>query len=143
MKNFIQYVNNEILRQASGLYYTVSDLAPHVETDLFNSPTLVIWSGSSDDTFFQDKHVNWAFRALHDMLHLETRMDFNPKSEIELGRIQANMFKGSELLQDLVYSEVSSQAEYYLRNGMFVSNQVEFTKQDLLKINSRFDKILR
>lgn len=120
---------NLILKQATKVRYTVKDLAPSTELDLFNNPSLVIWSGASNHTIWNDPAVNWAFRALHDHLHLKTSMDFTPQSEIELGRIQANQYSG--LLADLVYIEVSKQAEYYLNNGVFVSNQVEFTLNQL------------
>ncbi len=120
--------NSLILKQASKLKYRVADVAPNNETDLFNGPkTLVIWSGASDVTIWGDARVNWAFRALHDALHLKTGHNFNPKAEIELGRIQANQYSG--LLADLVYIETAGQAEHYMRTGQFVTDQIEFTKQ--------------
>jgi hypothetical protein len=103
--------------------------APSDEFGLFNTSSLVIWSGASDDTIWADARVNWAFRALHDALHLETGLGFSPKSEIELGRIQASKYEG--LLADLVYCEVAGQAEHYLKTGQFVVDQVEFTIQYL------------
>lgn len=128
MKNkLIKYINNTILNQAAKLRYEVRDLAPSTEQDLFNSASLVIWSGSSDNTIFQDASVNYAFRALHDNLHLETRFDFSPQAEIELGRIQASKYDG--ILADIIYCEVSRQAEYFLLNGVFIQDQVSFTKQ--------------
>ncbi len=121
----IKLINNTILNEASKLRYTVADKAPSNEIELFNSPTLVIWTGSSDNTIFQDAKVNWAFRALHDALHLKTRLNFTPDAEIELGRIQASKYTG--LLADLVYCEVSMQALHYKQHGTFVVDQVEFT----------------
>lgn len=132
------YVNNLILNQASKLRYIVADVAPSTEIDLFNGPkTLVVWSGASDATIFDDASVNWAFRALHDALHLKTGMSFSPKSEIELGRIQASQYD-SQLMQDLVYIETAGQAEYYMRTGQFVSNQVTFTIEALKKLGYNF-----
>lgn len=128
MNDKLKYINNEILKQAKNIKYSVADLAPSNEIELFNTPSLVIWSGSSDTTIFQDANVNYAFRALHDTLHLTSGYDFSPKSEIALGRLQAAK-QSSSLLADLVYCEVSRQAEYYLNNSVFVSNQIEFTKQ--------------
>ena len=125
----IKYINYNILLRAKGLKYEVSHFAPNTFEDLINSSSLVVWSGESDNTIFQDETVNWAFRALHDALHLETRIGFTPQEEIELGRIQANQFDG--ILADLVYCEVAGQAEYYLKTGQFVTDQVEFTKQYL------------
>ena len=127
-----KHINNLILRQASKLQYTVADRAPQTQLELFTAPSLVIWSGESDNTIFNDKIVNYAFRALHDALHLKTRIGFSPKEEIELGRIQANQYTG--LMADLVYCEVSEQAAYYLKNGIFVKDQVSFTKEYLKKL---------
>ncbi len=119
-----------ILSQASKLQYRVADLAPSDERSLFNSSkTLVIWSGASDATIWQDAAVNWAFRALHDALHLQTGLGFSPEVEMHLGRIQANMYTG--LLADLVYIETAGQAEHYLKTGRFVEDQVEFTLKKL------------
>lgn len=129
----INYLNNTILKQASNLRYIVKSSAPNNEQDLFNCGQLVIWSGASDNTIFQDARVNWAFRALHDDLHLKTRLDFTPQAEIELGRIQASKYDG--VLADLIYCEVSLQAQYYLDNGIFVPDQVSFTKANVKDLN--------
>lgn len=125
--------NNLILKQAAAVKYTVAEQAPNTFADLIQAPTLVIWSGESDKTVWNDKTVNWAFRALHDTLHLETGLGFSPQDEIELGRIQASQYD-SQLLQDLVYIEVSGQAEHYLKTGQFVADQVEFAKNNLKKL---------
>lgn len=124
-KDLIRYINHLILKEASSLRYTVKTDAPNTFKDLYNSTGLVIWSGESDNTIFQDKTVNWAFRALHDNLHLKTLIGFTPEEEIELGRIQASKYTG--IMADLVYCEVAGQAEYYLKNGIFVKDQVQFT----------------
>lgn len=123
-------INNKILKLAPK--HQVADLAPSTELELFNSPSLVVWSGASDNTIFGDARVNYAFRALHDALHLKTRRDFSPDSEIELGRIQANQFSG--LMADLIYVEVSLQAKYYKETGLFVADQVSFDLCELKKL---------
>ncbi len=125
-QNQIRYINQVILSDASKLNYIVKENAPSDEAGLFNESSLVIWSGASDKTIFGCPKVNHAFRALHDALHLETRMNFSVESEIELGRIQASKYS-SQLIQDLIYCEVSLQAMHYRDTGNFVSNQVEFT----------------
>lgn len=125
--------NSLILKQASKLKYSVADQAPNTIQDLIQAPTLVVWSGQSDKTVWNEARVNWAFRALHDALHLETGLGFTPQDEIELGRIQASRYD-SQLLQDLIYIEVSGQAEHYLKTGQFVVDQVEFAKINLKKL---------
>ena len=128
-QDLISYINNKLLADASKLDYIIKADAPNTLGCLQNATGLVIWSGASDDTIYQDETVNWAFRALHDALHLKTGLGFDVDSEIELGRIQANQYEG--ILADLIYCEVSLQAKYYKENGIFVANQVEFTKQNL------------
>lgn len=123
------YINHKILNEARNIRYIVKSEAPSCEKDLFNCGELVIWSGASDNTIFQDEKVNFAFRALHDALHLKTGMNFSPENEIELGRIQASRYDG--ILADLVYCEVSLQAKYFLNNGVFVQDQVLFAKQNV------------
>lgn len=124
-----RHINNIIMKQASKLTYTVSSAAPGTFTDLYNSTSLVIWSGASDNSWFQDETVNWAFRALHDTLHLKTMLGFTPEQEVELGRIQANQYTG--VMADFIYSQIAGQAEYYMKNGIFVPNEVEFTNIQL------------
>ncbi len=126
----INEINSLILKMTPK--HTIRDIAPSTEKDLFSQPTLVVWSGASDTTIFGDKRVNWAFRALHDALHLQTGIGFSVAEEIYLGRVQANQYSG--LMADLVYCEVALQAEYFLKNGVFVPNQVDFTKQSLKRI---------
>lgn len=122
----LNYLNNTILKKAKGLRYLVKDLAPQNENELFNSSGLIIWSGSSDNTIYQDKSVNWAFRALHDALHLKTGLGFSPKHEIEMGKIQASK-ESSSFLAEIIFCEVAEQAAYFEKTGLFVADQVEFT----------------
>lgn len=128
----IDYINQTIMRQASKLTYTVSALAPSNESDLFNATSLVIWSGASDQTIFQDPKVNYAFRALHDSLHLKTRLGFSVEAEIELGRIQASQYE-SDLMRELIFCQVSMQASHYKTTGQFVVDDFGFTMQYLKK----------
>jgi hypothetical protein len=132
MEQAIQYVNQLILSEAKGLKYLVKADAPNTEADLFNAPSLIIWSGASDHTVFSDASVNWAFRALHDALHLKTGLNFSPEAEIELGRIQASKYTSS-LMQELIYAEVSMQAAYYAKTGHFVQDQATFTINHLTR----------
>ncbi len=118
-------LNNKILKAASKLNYTVSSVAPSTAQDLFNSSSLKVWNGASENTIWNDPVVNFAFRALHDALHLKTKLDFSVDAEIEIGKIQANQFEG--ILADIVFIETTGQAEFYKQNGVFVSDQKQFT----------------
>lgn len=129
----IRHINNLILSTAPR--HIVADLAPSTFQDLLQSPSLVIWSGESDNTIFGDARVNWAFRALHDALHLKTGIGFSPVEEIAIGRLQANQYSG--LMADLVYIETAGQAEHYLKTGRFVSDQIRFTLNELTKLGHK------
>lgn len=121
--------NNLILKQASRIIHVVSDIAPSEQRDVFNQGTLKIWTGASEWTIWNDPTVNWAFRAIHDALHIKTGLGFTPDAEIELGRIQANQYSG--LLADIVYLEVAGQAEYFKRTGLFLENQRQWILERL------------
>jgi hypothetical protein len=73
------------------------------------------------------------FRAIHDSTHLITKLNFTPEHEIEMGRIQAAALASrcESLLADLFYIEIAEQAKYYLNNGIFVTDQINFTKSKL------------
>jgi hypothetical protein len=132
MKLDVRQINSMILELAKGLKYEPRDLAPSTELELFNAPkTLPIWTGESDNTIYQDETVNWAFRAIHDMTHIETGLGFTVEQEVELGRIQAARID-SDLLAKLFHIEIAGQAEYYLKTGQFVENQIRFTMKQLL-----------
>lgn len=122
----LNFLNQFVLNQAKDLRYIVKNEAPNTEIDLFNSSSLIIWSGGSDTTIYQDRNVNYAFRAWHDSLHLKTGLGFTVADEIELGRIQASQC-GSSFVADLVYCEISLQAAYFLEKGQFVADQLQFT----------------
>jgi hypothetical protein len=129
-KSMLCFINNAILSQAAKLEYIVKDIAPNTEKGLFNESTLIIWSGESNNTIYQDASVNYAFRALHDALHITTGLGFSHDHEIELGRIQASQYD-SQLMQDLVYCEVALQAKYHQETGLFLKDQVSFTQNYL------------
>ncbi len=129
MNALIHSVNSTILRDASRLDYIVKADAPSRVQDLKSTSQLVIWGGASDHTVFRDPTVNWAFRALHDALHISSGLGFTIPEEIELGRIQASLYDG--LLADLVYLEVAGQAEHFAKHGEFVVDQVAFTLNGL------------
>lgn len=129
----ISFINREILKQAKNIQYTIAENAPNTEKELFGScGGLVIWSGASENTIYCDPQVNFAFRALHDTMHLETGLDFSVEQEIELGRIQAAK-QSSDLLADLIYAEIAGQAEVYKETGAFVENQLDFMLEGLKK----------
>lgn len=134
MNTLTRYINSNILDLSKGLRYTVKDVAPSTFQDVSNESSLIVWSGASDATIYQDASVNYAFRALHDAMHIETGLGFDAIHEMELGRIQASKvhaLTGSELLATIVHLEVSGQAEHYLKTGQFIEDQISFIMKQL------------
>lgn len=72
--------------------YFPKEIAPQTEIDLFNSTSLVVYNGASDNVIWLGPEVNYKFRALHDWWHLKTKLNFTVEEEIELGRIRAAQF---------------------------------------------------
>lgn len=133
-------LNNAILKEASKLDYIVKPYAPNDISAVLNQTQLVIWDGASNNTIWQNAIVNYAFRALHDRLHQITGLDFTPEHEIELGRIQASQYDG--LMADLVYCEVSMQAQYYLTHNKFIEDQVTFTANYMDALGYRVEMLM-
>jgi hypothetical protein len=131
-KDLQRALNQEVLKQAKGLNYRVSDKAPSTENELWSQPGLVVWSGASEGTIYGEASINWAFRAVHDALHLRTGLNFSPEQEIEMGRIQAAAI-GSDIIAKLFYIEIAGQAAHYLKTGQFVVDQIQFTLNELNK----------
>ena len=128
----LNYINSILIKQASKLQYTVSDTAPSTTIELFNAPSLVIWSGASDLTIFNDAFVNYAFRAIHDSIHIDSKLPLTIDAEIELARIQASKYT-SDLMRELIYTEVAGQVEYYKEHGIFPVDQAAFVNNELMK----------
>ena len=137
---FQRYLNQSILKQAAKLSYVVADNAPNTAPDLFNEKSLKIWSGESDKTIFDDPAVNYAFRAIHDTYHRNTRLDFTGENEIILGQLQANR-ESCLYLREVILNEISGQAAYFLSNGVFVPDQIQFAKS-MLQNNNLFKGVL-
>jgi hypothetical protein len=130
---------NELVRDASRrLRFDVADVAPDTFQGIAGRATagLVVWSGASERTIFGDPAVNWGFRALHDALHLQTGIGFDPAAEIEIGRIQAGEIArvAGDKIATLVWLETAGQAEHYLRSGGFVADQIEWTRAQLARL---------
>lgn len=120
-----------------------------------NFGKLLIWRGGSDNTVFGKPHLNWYFRAWHDLVHVKYNKDFTPKGEAGTCAIQQNQLrkafregalraqgfrpdnKTHEKLIDLcckmLHTEIIGQNEYYQEHGEFVSDQVGFTKSYMKK----------
>lgn len=129
----IAAINSTILKQASKLRFQVADSAPSTIAEVKSAGTLTVWSGGSEATIFDDARVNWAFRAIHDAMHIATRLGFTIAEEIELARIHAAE-QSSGLMADLVYTEVAGQAIELEATKSFIANQRLFTLTKLKQL---------
>ena len=112
--------------------FEVNDVAPSTFEELKRSTTskLVVWSGNSDRTIYGDFKVNYAFRAWHDALHLKLNAPLTLEGETLVALEQARLLR-SDVLGDIMMAEVVSQGEFFIKNGHFPIDQVEFIKNVL------------
>lgn len=129
-------LNAAILHIASKLFPTgfdVSDNAPETFDDLKEyvrrTGRMAVWSGNSDHTIFEDREVNYAFRAWHDHCHLRGH-DFTPWGEYEAlqeqwGDIVKLYGVTPKTLEwyAILEAEVVGQAVYHHYWGRFPANQ--------------------
>lgn len=110
--------------------YEVKDAAPSTLIEVIRAfketNKLIIWSGGSENTIYQDRTVNWMFRAWHDHCHIILNQDFTLDGETNTGLYQ--MSKVGDKLARIIEIEVIDQVKYNLNNnGLFVVDQVQFT----------------
>ena len=102
-----------------------------------------IWTGASDNTIFGNPTVNHKFRAWHDYIHITRGFGYDYLGESIVCDIQKNMLPQDLTFEkELVHVEIVGQAQYFMLNKEFLSNQRKFTIDylispfDALKINS-------
>lgn len=117
--------------------YAVANFAPDTDMTMFTQAKcgsgLVIWSGGSDATIFQQPSDNWAFRAWHDSVHLIGCVGFLCENEDLVCELQKQaMFARfgvnsvTEIFAKLIDCEISGQCGYFERTGQFVDDQKQF-----------------
>lgn len=122
-------LNRYILKQAPK--FLVSEYAP----DTFESLNrhigrLVVWSGNSDNTIYGDRHINYAFRAWHDAIHLKLNANFDLEGETRVAIEQCRLIQ-SDFASRIIMLEVVEQVRYFNKYGQFPINQLEFIKKRL------------
>lgn len=86
---------------------------------------ITVWTGGSDRTVYGSPHVNHAFRAWHDSLHITLLADFTLTGERKVALAQAEACERPEDAA-LLLADVLGQAEYYVRHGAFPEDQIAF-----------------
>lgn len=110
--------------------HEISDYAPSSYKELFESSKLIVWSGASEATIYDDKQVNYAFRAWHDSLHIKLNADFTLEGETRVALEQARLID-SDKLAKILLAEVIGQAEYFAKHGEFPIDQIAFIERYL------------
>jgi hypothetical protein len=87
-----------------------------------------IWTGSSDNTIFGKKRINWMFRAWHDYIHITLGYNYTSINESIVANIQVNQLPNEWLFEkELILCEVTGQVQYFELNNKFIDNQRYFT----------------
>lgn len=120
----IKSLNNIILSKAQRLTYSVADAAPSTLGEL-QQGSLIVWSGASDHTIYQDASVNHAFRAWHDSWHKRLDAPFNAHGELLVAQAQC-LEVNSSVVSEFIMVEIMGQLEYYQQHGSFPVNQQAF-----------------
>lgn len=90
---------------------------------------ILVWSGGSDCTVFGEPHMNHAFRAWHDYIHITRGLAFNKAGErlaynwhcVQLDLYLSHKFSRQhrENIKQLLDIEINGQVEYLERFGHF------------------------
>ena len=119
--------------------YEVSDDAPDtyvkLRAHLDRTKQMLVWSGSSDNTIYADKQVNWAFRAWHDWCHYYGAHPFTPEAERAVFAMQCShlLLFYNDCLQArrwirILRAEVIGQQEYFYKYGHYPHDQRAFVE---------------
>lgn len=125
-----------------GIDFTFVDGQPYetyeqMKADFEANRHLKISKDFSDTSIFGDARVNWMFRAVHDMQHIDLKLDFSPEQEfmITYKMIQDYRQRGlSQLDIDLLTIEMQGQVIYFVETGTFPDCQRTFTMIELTKL---------
>lgn len=104
--------------------------------------TIVVWSGGSEQTIYEDPKVNYQFRAWHDYFHFVLDQPFTTDGETVVAeaqvRVATAILKGAharhrliQLVSELIMCEITEQACGYFATGKFEDDQVAFTLKHL------------
>lgn len=92
-----------------------------------------VWSGQSANTIFATPEINHAFRAWHDLVHIQESLPFTLQGEIEVCMVQkrhvSHYCKACHVqpIQRLLEIEVIEQVKHYLKTGKHVKDYLPLT----------------
>jgi len=83
-----------------------------------------VWSGGSEKTIYGNPLVNYAFRAWHDSVPIQTGQGFTLPEETIVSHYQAGKLGGT--FGEIINIEVIDQIKFFQKTNNFLDNQVEF-----------------
>lgn len=134
---------NDSMKQAAtkglgGTCFDVSEAAPSriedVRQAFAETGRIIVWSGGSDTTIYQDSQTNFLFRAWHDLMHVRIGAGFDLQGETRTALSQ--MSQVGTLLAQIIRIEVIQQAVYYFETGGFIADQRLWTENQLNTLRS-------
>lgn len=116
--------------------YDVADDAPssleELNAHVAATGRMIVWSGGSERTIFDDAETNYAFRAWHDWHHLKGQHPFDAEGEAAVFVRQRDQLR--ELYgvrpawEALLHAEIIGQLEYEAAHGCFPDDQRAFAQ---------------
>lgn len=102
---------------------------------LANRGHMYVWDGASDQTMFDDPEHNYAWRAWHDMVHVQHQFTFTPEGEkLTVVRQITQMFDQYGVSPDTLkwsswmYADIVGAVEYEQLHGHFPVKQRDFVE---------------
>ena len=138
-------LNAAILTIAAYLFpcgYRVSEDAPDsydkLVAHLNAGKPMVVYAGASEQTIYEDREVNYAFRAWHDWCHWRGGHRFNRQGEHAVYEMQCrhlvHFYDDSTRTRrwfDILYAEIIGQQIYFEQRRQFPVDQRAFVEQFL------------
>ena len=138
-------IMDELLPQG----FAISDEAPNdyasLRADFVRRGRIVVFSGASERTIYADPAVNYAFRAWHDLCHLQGNYDTSYVGEVSTCGLQTcqllKRFGHNERTWrwiQIIEAEIIGQARHFERYRQFPIDQAAFV---LAYLKSPFDAL--
>lgn len=114
--------------------YDVAEEAPatleQLNAHIAATGRMLVWSGASERTIFDDAETNYAFRAWHDWCHWKGQLPFNEEGEraayaMQLDHLRTVYGERPEW-EAILHAEVVGQFDYAAEHGHFPEDQRAF-----------------
>lgn len=100
-----------------------------------NRTPLPVWSGASDATIYTSPEGNYAFRFVHDVLHVVFNADFSVQGEsvvtVHHAKMAAEYFGADSLEYKMLLADGLGQVFYMAQHGQFPVDQLAYVKSTM------------